>query len=113
MDSLAWSRKYEVLSISRVVFRSLGFTTEHIHNLSDADMAWIAFKLNNDGRGYILLRSFSTTSGDGQHPLAGLVEGSDSVLYGTTLSGGSEGQVCSSSIGQRGSTRSMLERAMD
>src|SRR5205814_1407990 len=47
-----------------------------------------AFKLNNDGSGYILLRSFSTTSGDGQHPLAGLVEGSDSVLYGTTLTGG-------------------------
>ena len=33
MDSLDWSRKYEVLTISRLMLRSLGFSTEHISSL--------------------------------------------------------------------------------
>ena len=48
MDSLDWSKKYEVLSISRVYLRSLGFTNEEINSLSDDDMQRIAEKLNND-----------------------------------------------------------------
>ena len=48
MDSLDWSRKYEVLSISRLSLRSLGFTNEEINSLSDDDMQRIAEKLNND-----------------------------------------------------------------
>ncbi len=48
MDSLDWSKKYEVLSISRLYLRSLGFTTEGINSLSDDDMQRIAEKLNND-----------------------------------------------------------------
>ena len=48
MDSLDWSKKYEVLSISRVYLRSLGFTNEGINSLSDDDMQRIAEKLNND-----------------------------------------------------------------
>ena len=48
IDALAWSRKYEVLAISRLVLRSLGFTTEQIHSLSDTDMDRIALKLNNN-----------------------------------------------------------------
>ena len=42
------------------------------------------FKLNKDGTAYNVLRSFNSTGGDGEHPLAGLVEGRDGVLYGTT-----------------------------
>ena len=48
MDSLEWSKKYEVLSISRVYLRSLGFSNEEIESLSDDDMQRIAEKLNND-----------------------------------------------------------------
>ena len=48
MDSLAWSKTYEVLAISRLYLRSLGFTTEQITSLTDDDMARIAEKLNND-----------------------------------------------------------------
>jgi hypothetical protein len=38
MDSLDWSRKYDVLSISRLYLRSLGLTHEQIHRLADEDM---------------------------------------------------------------------------
>ena len=48
LDSLAWSKTYEVLAISRLYLRSLGFTTEQITSLTDDDMARIAEKLNND-----------------------------------------------------------------
>jgi len=48
LDSLGWSKKYEVLSISRLYLRSLGFTNEQINSLSDDDMERIAEKLNND-----------------------------------------------------------------
>jgi uncharacterized repeat protein (TIGR03803 family) len=46
-----------------------------------------AFKINKDGGGYTVLRSFSSLGGDGRNPHS-LLLGSDGVLYGTTLSGG-------------------------
>ena len=42
MDSLDWSKTYEVLSISRLYLHSLGLTTEQMNRLSDADMQRIA-----------------------------------------------------------------------
>ena len=42
MDSLDWSRKYDVLSISRLYLSSLGLTNEQIHCLTNADMQRIA-----------------------------------------------------------------------
>jgi hypothetical protein len=48
MDSLEWSRKDVVLSISRLYLRSLGCTNEGINSLSNEDMQPIAEKLNND-----------------------------------------------------------------
>ena len=48
LDSLAWSKTYEVLAISRLYLASLGFTTEQITSLTDDDMTRIAEKLNND-----------------------------------------------------------------
>jgi hypothetical protein len=43
MDSLEWSRKYEVFSISRSFLRDqLGFTTEQIQQLLEEDMFYIA-----------------------------------------------------------------------
>ena len=48
MNSLDWSKKYEVLSISRLYLSSLGFTNDQIKALSDEDMQRIAERLNND-----------------------------------------------------------------
>jgi len=46
LDSLELSKQYEVLSVSRLYLRSLGFSNEGIQSLSDADMERIAEKLN-------------------------------------------------------------------
>ena len=46
------------------------------------------FKLNKDSSGYSVLHRFPAVSGDGIAPWAGLVEGLDGALYGTTLEGG-------------------------
>ena len=42
MDSLDWSKKYEVLSISRLVLRDLGLSVEQITSLTDEDMQALA-----------------------------------------------------------------------
>jgi len=52
--------------------------------------AGTVFKLNRDGSGYTVLRSF-TGGTDGAAPYAGLTQGQDGLLYGTTLGGGSNG----------------------
>ena len=50
----------------------------------------VVFKLNQDGTAYRALHSFAgLAASDGERPLAGLVEGTDGVLYGTTKNGGS------------------------
>jgi uncharacterized repeat protein (TIGR03803 family) len=46
------------------------------------------FKLNKNGSGYTVLHRFPGMAGDGAEPWAGLVEGRDGALYGTTLGGG-------------------------
>ena len=47
MDSLEWSKKYEVLSFSRLDLSSYGLTTEQINHLSDADMEAIAEQIRD------------------------------------------------------------------
>src|SRR5205085_10892413 len=47
------------------------------------------FKVTEDGQTFTTLHSFNST--DGAYPLAGIVEGSDGVLYGTTQQGGANG----------------------
>lgn len=49
--------------------------------------AGTVFKLNSDGTGFAILKSLDTFP-DGSTPTAGLIEGSDGKLYGTTLYGG-------------------------
>lgn len=49
------------------------------------------FKLNADGTGYTLLKSFSFSGGDGAVLNAGLLQGTDGALYGTTYVGGTDG----------------------
>jgi len=44
-DSLAWSRKFEVLTLSRLDLSSYRLTTEQINLLSDEDMQAIADKI--------------------------------------------------------------------
>lgn len=52
----------------------------------------IVFKLNKDGTGYRILHKFNTSDPeDGGQPSAGIVEGSDGTLYGTTPFGGAYG----------------------
>src|SRR5260370_20556663 len=53
-----------------------------------ANSAGVVFKMNKDGSGYSVLHSFATNGVDGLNPGAGLLDGSDGVLYGTTSSGG-------------------------
>jgi uncharacterized repeat protein (TIGR03803 family) len=42
------------------------------------------FKINKDGSGYTILKSFTGSNGDGAEPVACVVQGSDGALYGTT-----------------------------
>jgi hypothetical protein len=55
MDSLEWSKKYEVLSISRLGLSAYGLPIEQINHLTDEDMEQIAeelyhrYDLNNFG----------------------------------------------------------------
>ena len=45
IDSLAWSKKFEILSVSRLDLSSYGLTTEQINHLSDTDMEALADKI--------------------------------------------------------------------
>jgi hypothetical protein len=47
LDSLAWSKKYEVLSFSRLTLSSQGFTNEQIASLTQVDLEHIADVLHN------------------------------------------------------------------
>ena len=46
------------------------------------------FRLDKDGGNYAILHYFSNAGGEGRSPVAGLIEGSDGSLYGTTYNGG-------------------------
>ncbi len=59
-----------------------------ITSANNPDGFGTVFRLNRDGSGYTVLRRFSGTIGDGSHPHASLVQGSDGALYGTTYAGG-------------------------
>ena len=53
--------------------------------------AGTVFKMNTDGSGHTNLHSFSTNDGEALDPEAGLIQGRDGALYGTSCSGGSSG----------------------
>ena len=50
--------------------------------------AGVVFRLNRDGTGFAILHHFMENEKDGIGPMAGLLCGSDGVLYGTTAHGG-------------------------
>jgi uncharacterized repeat protein (TIGR03803 family) len=49
------------------------------------------FKISTNGSDYIVLYSFGTATGDGRSPQAGLLQGGDGAMYGTTIAGGDIG----------------------
>ena len=49
--------------------------------------AGTVFKISTEGTGFTVLHAFGG-AGDGQNPVAGLIQGSDGALYGTTVAGG-------------------------
>jgi uncharacterized repeat protein (TIGR03803 family) len=75
------------------------------------------FALNQDGSGYRVLRSFTARNGDGGHPYAGVTEGTDGVLYGATIGGGTTNQGVVFRLDKNGSNyrvlRSFLRTAAD
>jgi uncharacterized repeat protein (TIGR03803 family) len=46
------------------------------------------FQIAPDGSGYAVLHRFTGSATDGSQPLAGLIQGPDGTLYGTTVAGG-------------------------
>ena len=48
MDSLDWSRKYEVFNISRLIIQDLGFSVEQINALTEENMTVIAETLGEN-----------------------------------------------------------------
>ena len=49
--------------------------------------AGIVYKVQPDGSGFSILHGFDSNCTDGCYPQAGVIQGSDSALYGTTTSG--------------------------
>jgi uncharacterized repeat protein (TIGR03803 family) len=68
------------------------------------------FRLAPDGSGFTLLHSFSSAPTDGQHPYAGLIQGPDGTLYGTTYQGGSNGNGTVFRLAPDGSGFTLLHR---
>ena len=66
------------------------------------------FQLATDGSGFALIKQF--TGGDGAQPYAGLAEGSDGALYGTTYIGGSAGLGTIYRLNRDGSGYTMLRQ---
>ena len=56
--------------------------------LDGADGGGSVFKLNTDGTGFAVLHSFTFATNDGGNSVAGLLQASDGLLYGTAQSGG-------------------------
>jgi uncharacterized repeat protein (TIGR03803 family) len=57
--------------------------------IGGTNRAGTVYTLNVDGSGYSVLHVFGSVARDGGNPEAGLTEGSDGGLYGTTFFGGS------------------------
>ena len=66
------------------------------------------FRINRDGSSHTILRSFGSDPTDGQSPAAGLIQGSDGALYGTTYYGGSSNYGTIFKLGTEGSGYAIL-----
>jgi uncharacterized repeat protein (TIGR03803 family) len=52
----------------------------------------VVFRIAKNGDRYTVLHSFERDTDDGMNPMAGLLQGHDGILYGTTTFGGAQGQ---------------------
>jgi uncharacterized repeat protein (TIGR03803 family) len=69
------------------------------------------FKLNTDGTGYNVIKSFQDIgTSDGSRPYAGLIQGTDGVLYGTTSVGGTASRGTVFKVNLDGSGYAVLKR---
>jgi uncharacterized repeat protein (TIGR03803 family) len=66
------------------------------------------FRLNQDGSGYSNLHHFGSGPCDGANPQTAVVEGSDGMLYGTTVGGGSYGGGTVFKVSKDGQTYAIL-----
>src|SRR3990172_6775244 len=67
------------------------------------------FKINKDGTGFWLVDSFQCdTNSNGCFPYAGVIEGRDGALYGTTFYGGASGEGTAYRINKDGTGFSLL-----
>jgi uncharacterized repeat protein (TIGR03803 family) len=64
----------------------------------------VVFKMNKDGSGFRILHSFQFgVPTNGSFPRAGVIEGTDGALYGTTYSGGAHGEGIAFRVSKDGS----------
>jgi uncharacterized repeat protein (TIGR03803 family) len=68
----------------------------------------VVFRIDKNGQNYAALHSFPSSATDGMYPLAGVIQGTDGVLYGTTSSGGSNSEGTVFSVTTNGSQYSIL-----
>lgn len=62
-----------------------------LHTNQWGETSGTVFSLNKDGSGYGVLHHLGGAADDGRLPLAGLIQGRDGALYGTTSEGGALG----------------------
>jgi uncharacterized repeat protein (TIGR03803 family) len=67
------------------------------------------FRIAKDGSGFVLLRKFQCGANDGCNPDAGLIEGSDGFLYGTTRGGGPDDRGTIFKISKEGTGFTLLK----
>lgn len=88
-----------------------GTTQYGVSETNQAVMTYgTVFKLNRDGSGYGVLYHFGSSVGDGLQPLAGVVEGTDGVLYGTASYGGVSNNGTVFKLNKDGSGYTVLHR---
>ena len=70
--------------------------------------AGTVFKVNTNGGGYGVLRTFTKSGGDGKNPDAALIQASNGALYGTAYSGGASNSGAIFTLGTDGGGYNIL-----
>jgi uncharacterized repeat protein (TIGR03803 family) len=87
---------------SKLIFGTDGFLYGTTVNGGTNNIGTV-FKLLPTGGSFTNLRSLATASADGAHPFAGLVQGTNGMLFGTCSNGGPNGAGVVFRIGKNGS----------
>ena len=78
------------------------------YTTSGGEVGGTVYKINPDGSGFAVLHNFSDYPDAGAMPSAGLIEGSDGALYGTTTYGGTNNAGTIFKLNQDGSGYQVL-----